>query len=137
MLATLHAPRRVLTHALAGRNVVVVTPTASGKTLCFTTPRSSTPCSRSLEPCVDLFPTKALTQDQLAELHAMCEVLPLEAGDKVGVFAYDGDTPQDARRDVRTRAHLVLSNPDMASLGDPAASSALGQALRESALHRH
>ncbi|MGE3179135.1 MAG: DEAD/DEAH box helicase [Vicinamibacterales bacterium] len=106
-----------LDHALAGRNVVVVTPTASGKTLCYNAPILNgvlqDPSSRALY----LFPTKALAQDQLAELHAMCEGIAGQSGDEIGVFTYDGDTPQDARRAVRTRAHLVLSNPDMVHSG--------------------
>src|SRR5258707_7941137 len=83
-------------HALAGRNVVVITPTASGKTLCYNAPILHSilqdPSSRALY----LFPTKALAQDQLAELQAMCETLADTAGDRIGVFTYDGDTPQDA-----------------------------------------
>ena len=106
-----------LDHAMAGRNVVVVTPTASGKTLCYNAPILHAvlqdPASRALY----LFPTKALAQDQLAELHAMCEGIAGQSGDDIGVFTYDGDTPQDARRAVRTRAHLVLSNPDMVHAG--------------------
>ncbi len=112
-------------HALAGRNVVVITPTASGKTLCYNAPVLNAilrdPSSRALY----LFPTKALAQDQLAELHAMCEAFDdvsrgLQPGDPephIGVFTYDGDTPQDARRTIRSRAHLVLSNPDMVHSG--------------------
>ncbi|MGH9142064.1 MAG: DEAD/DEAH box helicase, partial [Vicinamibacterales bacterium] len=92
-------------HTLAGRHTVVVTPTASGKTLCYNAPVLNAilkdPSSRALY----LFPTKALAQDQLAELHAMCEALT-----GIGVFTYDGDTPQDARRTIRSRAHIVLSN---------------------------
>jgi DEAD/DEAH box helicase domain-containing protein len=106
-----------LSHALAGRNVVVVTPTASGKTLCYNAPILQAvlqdPASRALY----LFPTKALAQDQLAELHAMCEAIGSGDGGEIGVFTYDGDTPQDARRSIRTRAHLVLSNPDMLHSG--------------------
>ncbi len=104
-------------HALAGRHVVVVTPTASGKTLCYNAPVLNAilqdPSSRALY----LFPTKALAQDQLAELQAMCEAIDRASGDRIGVFTYDGDTPQDARRTIRSRAHLVLSNPDMVHSG--------------------
>jgi DEAD/DEAH box helicase domain-containing protein len=107
-------------HALARRNVVVITPTASGKTLCYNAPVLSTilqdPSSRALY----LFPTKALAQDQLAELQALCGALGTitgDSGDQVGVFTYDGDTPQDARRAIRARAHVVLSNPDMVHSG--------------------
>ena len=104
-------------HALAGRNVVVVTPTASGKTLGYNAPVLHSilqdPSSRALY----LFPTKALAQDQLAELQALCEAIAAASGDAIGVFTYDGDTPQDARRTIRARAHLVLSNPDMVHSG--------------------
>ena len=104
-------------HALAGRHTVVITPTASGKTLCYNAPVLHAilqdPSSRALY----LFPTKALAQDQLAELQAMCEAIDRDAGEQIGVFTYDGDTPQDARRTIRSRAHLVLSNPDMVHSG--------------------
>jgi DEAD/DEAH box helicase domain-containing protein len=104
-------------HALAGRHTVVITPTASGKTLCYNAPVLHAilqdPSSRALY----LFPTKALAQYQLAELHAMCEAIDRESGEQIGAFTYDGDTPQDARRTIRSRAHLVLSNPDMVHSG--------------------
>src|SRR5712664_561516 len=107
-------------HALAGHHTVVITPTASGKTLCYNVPVVNAilrdPSSRALY----LFPTKALAQDQLAELHTMCETIaggPGSCGDQIGAFTYDGDTPQDARRTIRGRAHLVLSNPDMVHSG--------------------
>jgi DEAD/DEAH box helicase domain-containing protein len=100
-------------HALAGRHVVVITPTASGKTLCYNAPVLHSilqdPSSRALY----LFPTKALAQDQLAELQGMAETIASSSGEQVGVYTYDGDTPQDARRAIRSRAHIVLSNPDM------------------------
>jgi DEAD/DEAH box helicase domain-containing protein len=104
-------------HALAGRHTVVITPTASGKTLCYNAPVLHAilqdPSSRALY----LFPTKALAQDQLAELQTMCETIDQGSGEQIGVFTYDGDTPQDARRAIRSRAHLVLSNPDMVHSG--------------------
>jgi DEAD/DEAH box helicase domain-containing protein len=104
-------------HALAGRNVVIVTPTASGKTLCYNAPVLheilADPSSRALY----MFPTKALAQDQLAELHQMATLVGQEGGGEIGVFTYDGDTPQDARRAIRARAHVVLSNPDMVHSG--------------------
>jgi DEAD/DEAH box helicase domain-containing protein len=99
-------------HALAGRHVVVITPTASGKTLCYNAPVLHAVLQDASSRALYLFPTKALAQDQLAELHALCERL----GD-IGVFTYDGDTPQDARRTIRSRAHVVLSNPDMLHSG--------------------
>jgi DEAD/DEAH box helicase domain-containing protein len=103
-------------HALSRRNVVITTPTASGKTLCYNAPVLSAilrdPSARALY----LFPTKALAQDQLAELHELATVLS-SAESSVGVFTYDGDTPQDARRAIRGRAHIVLTNPDMIHSG--------------------
>jgi len=104
-------------HALAHRHVVITTPTASGKTLCYNAPVLSSvlrdPSSRALY----LFPTKALAQDQLAELHELSDLLSRRAEMEIGVFTYDGDTPQDARRAIRGRAHIVLSNPDMVHSG--------------------
>ena len=104
-------------HALASRSVVVITPTASGKTLCYNVPVLNSiladPSSRALY----LFPTKALAQDQLAELHQMAQLAGAEGSGDIGVFTYDGDTPQDARRAIRGRAHVVLSNPDMLHSG--------------------
>jgi DEAD/DEAH box helicase domain-containing protein len=123
-------------YALAGRNVVTVTPTASGKTLCYNAPVLDAilkdPSSRALY----LFPTKALAQDQLAELHALVELISQQsacgpgelngacgpgelknAAPEIGVFTYDGDTPSDARRAIRGKAHVVLSNPDMLHSG--------------------
>src|SRR6476659_1466525 len=104
-------------HALAGQNVVVTTPTASGKTLCYNAPVLHSILQDSASRALYLFPTKALAQDQLAELQAMCETIDAATGEKIGVFTYDGDTPQDARRIIRSRAHLVLSNPDMVHSG--------------------
>jgi DEAD/DEAH box helicase domain-containing protein len=104
-------------HVLAGRNVVTITPTASGKTLCYNAPVLNAilqdPSSRALY----LFPTKALAQDQLAELHTLSELLSGDSGVAIGVFTYDGDTPSDARRSIRGKAHVVLSNPDMLHSG--------------------
>jgi DEAD/DEAH box helicase domain-containing protein len=104
-------------HALGHRHVVITTPTASGKTLCYNAPVLSTilrdPSTRALY----LFPTKALAQDQLAELHDLSDQLSRRGDLEIGVFTYDGDTPQDARRAIRGRAHIVLSNPDMVHSG--------------------
>ena len=99
-------------HALAGRHVVVVTPTASGKTLCYNVPVLSTILAEPTARALYLFPTKALAQDQLAELHQLAERLRAR-GEEISTFTYDGDTPQDARRAIRGRAHVVLSNPEM------------------------
>ncbi|MFI5077016.1 MAG: DEAD/DEAH box helicase, partial [Vicinamibacteria bacterium] len=113
-----------MAHALAGRSTVVVTPTASGKTLCFNGPVLDAILKDPSARALYLYPTKALAQDQLAELHGLVELIDAQAEQEtsgepasIGVFTYDGDTPQDARRAIRTRAHIVLSNPDMLHAG--------------------
>jgi DEAD/DEAH box helicase domain-containing protein len=107
----------VIEHALAGRHTVVITPTASGKTLCYNAPVLNAILQDHSSRALYLFPTKALAQDQLAELQTLCETLGKDSADGIGVFTYDGDTPQDARRSIRGRAHIVLSNPDMVHSG--------------------
>jgi DEAD/DEAH box helicase domain-containing protein len=97
----------------AGKNVVVVTPTASGKTLCYNLPILNAILEGSDSRALYLFPTKALAQDQLAELHDLNERLE----NRFGVFTYDGDTPSDARKAIREKGHIVLTNPDMLHTG--------------------
>lgn len=104
-------------HALAGRNVVITTPTASGKTLCYNAPVLSAIVRDSSTRALYLFPTKALAQDQLVELHELADQISMGGDLDIGVCTYDGDTPQDARRAIRSRAHVVLSNPDMLHSG--------------------
>src|ERR1700727_1644043 len=96
-----------------GKNVVVVTPTASGKTLCYNLPVLNAVLENAGTRALYLFPTKALAQDQLAELHDLSKRLD----DRFGVFTYDGDTPGDARKAIRERGHVVLTNPDMLHTG--------------------
>lgn len=96
-----------------GSNVVVVTPTASGKTLCYNLPVLNAVLENPDTRALYLFPTKALAQDQLAELHDLSARLD----HRFGVFTYDGDTPSDARKAIRERGHVVLSNPDMLHTG--------------------
>src|ERR1700722_14731508 len=97
----------------AGRNAVVVTPTASGKPLCYNLPVLNSILENPDVRALYLFPTKALAQDQLAELHGLGERLE----NSFGVFTYDGDTPSDARAAIRERGHIVLTNPDMLHAG--------------------
>jgi DEAD/DEAH box helicase domain-containing protein len=104
-------------HVTAGRHIVVTTPTASGKTLCYNLPVLDAVMRNPATRALYLFPTKALAQDQMAELHELAGKLAEVGGGEVGVHTYDGDTPQDARRTIRTRAHVVLSNPDMLHSG--------------------
>ncbi len=97
----------------AGKNVVVVTPTASGKTLCYNLPVFNRilrePDSRALY----LFPTKALSADQVEELHTIVT----DIGVDIKTYTFDGDTPQDARRAIRSAGHIVVTNPDMLHAG--------------------
>ncbi|MGB2643664.1 MAG: DEAD/DEAH box helicase [Candidatus Acidiferrum sp.] len=96
-----------------GKSVVVVTPTASGKTLCYNLPVLNSVLENPDTRALYLFPTKALAQDQLAELYDLNQRLD----DRFGVFTYDGDTPADARRAIREKGHVVLTNPDMLHTG--------------------
>src|SRR5437660_9316356 len=97
----------------AGKNVVIVTPTASGKTLCYNLPVLNLLLNDPGARAMYLFPTKALAEDQLHEFHAAVEAM----GSDIRAFTYDGDTPQDARRAVRQRANVVFTNPDMLHSG--------------------
>ena len=147
----------------AGKNVVIVTPTASGKTLCYNLPVVDAILGNSDTRALYLFPTKALAQDQLAELYDLnlrlenspeprvsgresgddgfsifprsagrAEARRLQSGEAqnnqlqdnepgigrgFGVFTYDGDTPSDARKSIREKSHIVLTNPDMLHTG--------------------
>ncbi len=94
--------------AQAGEHVAVVTPTASGKSLCYTLPVVSAAMTSGAK-ALYLFPTKALAQDQVAEL------LELNRAGDLGVkaFTFDGDTPGDARQAIRLHGDIVVSNPDM------------------------
>ncbi len=97
----------------SGKNVVIVTPTASGKTLCYNLPVLNSIAENPDVRAMYVFPTKALAQDQLEELQDLGRRL----GDSFGVFTYDGDTPSDARRSIRQQGHIVLTNPDMLHTG--------------------
>src|SRR4029453_5930073 len=83
-----------------GEHLVIVTPTASGKTLCYNLPVLQALLHPPDTRVLYLFPTKALAQDQLAELTALAKTVP-----DMRMFTYDGDTPQDARGAVRARAN--------------------------------
>jgi DEAD/DEAH box helicase domain-containing protein len=100
-------------HAASSRNVVVVTPTASGKTTCYNLPVLNRLIDDPGARAMYLFPTKALAEDQLQEFQAAVDAM----GSDLRAFTYDGDTPQDARRAIRERANVVLTNPDMLHAG--------------------
>lgn len=95
-----------------GRHTVVVTPTASGKTLCYNLPVLHDALGERSK-ALYLFPTKALSQDQVAELMALNEA----GGLGVRACTFDGDTPGDARKAVRTKGDVVVTNPDMLHQG--------------------
>ncbi len=93
----------------AGRNVCVVTPTASGKTLCYNLPVIDAVARDEAARALYLFPTKALAADQLVELRALAEAadIPLKT------HTYDGDTPTAIRSVVRSAGQVAITNPDM------------------------
>jgi DEAD/DEAH box helicase domain-containing protein len=97
-----------------GKNVVVVTPTASGKTLCYNLPCLHALLSDESARCLYLFPTKALSQDQQSELN---EVVGGDDGLNIKVATYDGDTPESLRVSARDTGRIIISNPDMLHAG--------------------
>ncbi len=98
---------------LAGEDVVIVTPTASGKTLCYNIPVLDSLLKSAGSRALYLFPTKALSQDQLAELTSIIDDLEVQ----IATYTFDGDTPQTARRSIRSAGHIVVTNPDMLHAG--------------------
>jgi len=110
----LYSHQRAAFDALAeGRSIVVVTPTASGKTLSYNLPVLNAirrdPSARALY----LFPTKALSSDQVSELYEVIEAM----GAEIKAFTYDGDTAASARTAIRQAGHIVVTNPDMLHAG--------------------
>ncbi|MFW5826717.1 MAG: DEAD/DEAH box helicase [Alkalispirochaeta sp.] len=100
-------------HAFHGKNVVVVTPTASGKTLSYNLPVLDAILKDPDTRALYLFPTKALSQDQQAELNMTME----DGGLEISVMTFDGDTPPAVRGAARTRGQIIISNPDMLHAG--------------------
>ncbi|MRR35072.1 DEAD/DEAH box helicase [bacterium] len=96
-----------------GRDVVLVTPTASGKTLCYNIPVLQKILEDGENRALYMFPTKALAQDQMHEVHALITDLKAD----IKTFTYDGDTPDDARQAIRRQGHVVITNPDMLHAG--------------------
>jgi len=99
--------------AREGRDVVVATPTASGKSLCFNLPVLDAMAREPSACALYLFPTKALSRDQEEALRGFMR----EAGLSHGAITFDGDTPADARRAAREKSGVVLTNPDMLHTG--------------------
>ncbi len=94
-------------------NFIVVTPTASGKTLCYNIPVINSLLEDPHSRAIYLFPTKALSQDQLDELHGLITALNVN----IKTHTYDGDTPVNARKAIRAAGHIVITNPDMLHTG--------------------
>ena len=99
--------------ALARRDFVVVTPTASGKTLCYNVPVLDAILKDESARALYLFPTKALASDQASELYALIEAMGVD----IKAYTYDGDTPASARTAIRQAGHVVVTNPDMLHQG--------------------
>ena len=95
--------------AQAQKDYVVVTPTASGKTLCYNLPVVSSILQNEDARALYLFPTKALSADQVSGLYEMIEAL----GVNIKAYTYDGDTQGAARKAIRQAGHIVVTNPDM------------------------
>jgi DEAD/DEAH box helicase domain-containing protein len=104
---------RAVASAVGGRHVVVSTPTASGKSLCFHLPVLEALARDRDARALYLYPTKALSRDQEASLRSLMQASGLD----LGAVVYDGDTPGDARRAARERSRVILTNPDMLHTG--------------------
>ena len=105
--------RAAIAAARAGRHVVIATPTASGKSLCFHLPVLDAIARDPEAKALYLYPTKALSRDQEAGLRE----LVADAGLRIGATVFDGDTPPDARRAARHSASILMTNPDMLHAG--------------------
>lgn len=104
---------RAIESVINGKNVTVVTPTASGKTMCYNIPVLNTVLRDKSARALYIFPTKALAQDQMAELHELCELVDAD----IKSYTYDGDTPVNARKAVRQAGNVIITNPDMLHSG--------------------
>lgn len=119
-LLTKRGIRQLYTHqasayeaAAQGKDIVVVTPTASGKTMCYNVPVLSQILKDNDSRALYLFPTKALSADQVSELYEMIT----DMGVDIKTYTYDGDTPEAARRGLRQAGHIIVTNPDMLHSG--------------------
>ena len=101
-------------YAREGRNVMVATSSASGKTLCYNVPVMEAILTERGSCALYLFPTKALAQDQLRGLQELFHPGLFQIGE---VATFDGDTPQVERAEIRKRARVILTNPDMLHIG--------------------
>ncbi|WP_110927656.1 DEAD/DEAH box helicase [Bacillus massiliglaciei] len=100
-------------NASQGRSLVAVTPTASGKTLCYNLPVLQKIMEDESSRALYIFPTKALSYDQKSELNEM--ITEMDAA--INSYTYDGDTPSNIRQKIRQAGHIVITNPDMLHSG--------------------
>ncbi|WP_423798921.1 DEAD/DEAH box helicase [Neobacillus sp. SAB-20_R2A] len=98
---------------MAGRSIVAVTPTASGKTLCYNLPVLQSILNDPSTRALYMFPTKALAQDQKSEINEIIQAASMD----INSYTYDGDTPANIRQRVRKAGHVVITNPDMLHSG--------------------
>ncbi len=107
------------THSRAGKNIILATGTASGKTLAYNLPVFSALIENQDSRALYLFPTKALAQDQFSGITDQFSVLRTLTSDRFSLTTgiYDGDTPQSSRSAIRKNARIILSNPDMLHTG--------------------
>lgn len=105
--------RKAFDFAQQKKSYTAVTPTASGKSLCYHLPVLQSILENEASRALYLFPTKALAQDQLADLHELIEA----SGETILSYTYDGDTAPGLRTKVRKSGHIVLTNPDMLHSG--------------------
>ncbi len=110
----LYSHQRLAADAIrSGKDTVIVTPTASGKTICYNLPVLDSIMKDNSCRAMYIFPTKALSQDQLSELTGLIDTLGVD----IKTYTFDGDTPQTARRLIRSAGHIVVTNPDMLHAG--------------------
>lgn len=100
---------RAFSLASKGKDIVVVTPTASGKTLCYNLPVLNSIAKNKSGAALYLFPTKALAQDQLSELRELSGLIKND----IKSFTYDGDTPSPKRKEIKGKVNILITNPDM------------------------
>jgi DEAD/DEAH box helicase domain-containing protein len=105
--------RSAIDLVMSGKDIVVVTPTASGKTLCYNIPVLNHMLNNPESRALYLFPTKALSQDQMNEIVRINDGMESE----IRTYTFDGDTPASARKAVRDSGNIVVSNPDMLHAG--------------------
>lgn len=105
--------REAFDYAMKGKSFTAITPTASGKSLCYHLPVLQSILEDSSTRAIYLFPTKALAQDQKADLNHFIDLM----GEEIYTYTYDGDTAPSIRQKVRKAGHIVMTNPDMLHSG--------------------